>query len=551
MQLTQNLPNVEKSFNNFCAATTGDMQQREWVKMCTDVGLVGGDTGLTITDVDLIWAKVKPRAARKIALLEFELGLVEVSKQQGVPPATVFRQVSKSKGPILKARSTSLRGPERFYYDKSLYTGTAVNGGPTTVDAGHGGLINDISELCDRSKTDVRGVKEYDSSRLRMASSVTTADQKSTLKMTRNIAHELSPDRRRSGAASGALGFYLDEGAQRAQMDTASAGAEKNHNSLSPPTGVPQGRRSIANSQPPRSDKDSSSEYEAPRRQSVISEPRSRPIPDFLNDNHRNMAPEKESEEDYYSDEEAEEEDDEDCPGGLAASLARVEATLGAYGGLMERDEGKKPRSKSMLAKSQSAAADGFFGRPSRQQKEMRYDDDESSVNESEVWNGGHTEDRRRSALAYVKSGGGADLGRRPAYAISEQEETPQRRRNTANGSQAFSPPSRTYVKPGNVPGRGPERFFYDKSLYTGSARSSRHGGSSTAHIDAVSDLSQITRGGPRAGGSARSTFSSRHNEAARSSTAHTDAVSDLSQITRGGPRASGTNRKAPLQSFR
>ena len=29
------------------------------VKLCTDVGLVGGDTSMTITDIDLIWTKVR------------------------------------------------------------------------------------------------------------------------------------------------------------------------------------------------------------------------------------------------------------------------------------------------------------------------------------------------------------------------------------------------------------------------------------------------------------------------------------------------------------
>lgn len=39
-------------------------------------------------------------------------------------------------------------------HTQSLYTGTHVNGGPSTVD-GNG----DLSDLCDRSTADVRGVK--------------------------------------------------------------------------------------------------------------------------------------------------------------------------------------------------------------------------------------------------------------------------------------------------------------------------------------------------------------------------------------------------------
>ena len=44
--------------------------------------------------------------------------------------------------------------------DKSQYTGVYARGGPTTVDAGRGGMVSDISQTCDRSAADVRGVKK-------------------------------------------------------------------------------------------------------------------------------------------------------------------------------------------------------------------------------------------------------------------------------------------------------------------------------------------------------------------------------------------------------
>jgi len=47
----------------------------------------------------------------------------------------------------------------KFHDDKSLYTGVYAQGGPTTVDAGKG-AISDISQLCDRSSADVRGIKK-------------------------------------------------------------------------------------------------------------------------------------------------------------------------------------------------------------------------------------------------------------------------------------------------------------------------------------------------------------------------------------------------------
>lgn len=46
----------------------------------------------------------------------------------------------------------------KFHDDKSQYTGVYARGGPTTVDAGRGGMVSDISQTCNRSKADVRGV---------------------------------------------------------------------------------------------------------------------------------------------------------------------------------------------------------------------------------------------------------------------------------------------------------------------------------------------------------------------------------------------------------
>jgi hypothetical protein len=48
----------------------------------------------------------------------------------------------------------------KFHDDKTLYSGVYANGGPSTVDAGKGN-ISDISQLCDRTSADVRGVKKH------------------------------------------------------------------------------------------------------------------------------------------------------------------------------------------------------------------------------------------------------------------------------------------------------------------------------------------------------------------------------------------------------
>ena len=48
----------------------------------------------------------------------------------------------------------------KFHDDKSTYTGVYAKGGPSTVDVGGSGKISDISQLCDKSGANVRGVKK-------------------------------------------------------------------------------------------------------------------------------------------------------------------------------------------------------------------------------------------------------------------------------------------------------------------------------------------------------------------------------------------------------
>ena len=49
-------------------------------------------------------------------------------------------------------------GYVKLFDDKSTYTGVYARGGPSVVDAGKT-KISDISQVCDRTKADVRGVK--------------------------------------------------------------------------------------------------------------------------------------------------------------------------------------------------------------------------------------------------------------------------------------------------------------------------------------------------------------------------------------------------------
>lgn len=140
----------------FRAFTNGahDMDGRTLVKFAKDSKLI--DKKLTATDVDLIFAKVKDKAARKITFYQFEHALDQMAVKKGVRKDDMMKQVQKSGGPTFQGTKADY---VKFHDDKSLYTGVYANGGPSTVDMGRG-KISSISELCDRTAADVRGIKK-------------------------------------------------------------------------------------------------------------------------------------------------------------------------------------------------------------------------------------------------------------------------------------------------------------------------------------------------------------------------------------------------------
>lgn len=74
-----------------------------------------------------------------------------LSSTSSLPQIRTLRRAATCKEKTRKGRS----GPERFFYDKSSWTGTAKNGGPTTIDAN----LSEPSYHLDRSASDVRGVR--------------------------------------------------------------------------------------------------------------------------------------------------------------------------------------------------------------------------------------------------------------------------------------------------------------------------------------------------------------------------------------------------------
>jgi p25-alpha. len=126
------------------------MDNRQFAKAIKDCGLV--DKYFTLIDVDIIFAQVKNPSQRKITFPQFESALYLIADQKGVHPEDIARTIFLSGGPKYEGTKPE---PVRLHDDKSLYTGVYARGGPSTVDYG-----KDLSELCDRSPADIRGIKK-------------------------------------------------------------------------------------------------------------------------------------------------------------------------------------------------------------------------------------------------------------------------------------------------------------------------------------------------------------------------------------------------------
>lgn len=111
---------------------------------------------VTSTDIDIIFAKVKTKGKRKISLDQFKEGLKLVAAKKKLTVDELMAKAAAAGGPKFKGTKADF---VKFHDDKTTYTGVYAKGGPTNVDT-KGGQISDISQLCDRTKADVRGVKK-------------------------------------------------------------------------------------------------------------------------------------------------------------------------------------------------------------------------------------------------------------------------------------------------------------------------------------------------------------------------------------------------------
>lgn len=154
MKLSNNpAGSLEEVFKGFSQGGP-DIDGKTFAKMAKDCKIL--DKNLTATDIDLIFAKVKDKTGRRINFQQFSEGIKQCADKKKISFEELSKKICATGGPVFAGTKTD---NVKFHDDKSLYTGVYAQGGPSTVDAGKGN-ISDISQLCDRTGADVRGVKK-------------------------------------------------------------------------------------------------------------------------------------------------------------------------------------------------------------------------------------------------------------------------------------------------------------------------------------------------------------------------------------------------------
>ena len=146
-------PTLEDVFKGFSGGKS-EMSTKEFLKLNKDCGFI--DKHYTSTDVDLIFTKSKSKTSKVLTYEQFTHALGDIATKKKIDTDAVIEKIITAGGPTFTGTKADY---VKFHDDKTLYTGVYANGGPTNVDIGNG-IVSDISQTCDRSSSDVRGVKK-------------------------------------------------------------------------------------------------------------------------------------------------------------------------------------------------------------------------------------------------------------------------------------------------------------------------------------------------------------------------------------------------------
>ena len=147
-----------KSLKDVFKSFTGgkpEMESKVYAKLYKETGII--DKKFTVNDADINFSKVKSGKVKTITFDQFEKTLELAAAKKGTTKDALVQKIVAHGGATYAGTKADY---VKFHDDKSTYTGVYARGGPTTVDAGRGGMVSDISQTCDRSAADVRGVKK-------------------------------------------------------------------------------------------------------------------------------------------------------------------------------------------------------------------------------------------------------------------------------------------------------------------------------------------------------------------------------------------------------
>jgi len=108
---------LKEVFEGFTAGAA-EMDGKTFAKMAKDTKIL--DKALTATDIDLIFAKVKDKAARKITYSQFQRAIEECAAKKKITFEQLEEKILAVGGPVFTGTKTD---KVKFHDDKSLYTG--------------------------------------------------------------------------------------------------------------------------------------------------------------------------------------------------------------------------------------------------------------------------------------------------------------------------------------------------------------------------------------------------------------------------------------------
>ncbi|CAL8255831.1 unnamed protein product [Boreogadus saida] len=125
---------LEESFRRFAIhgdtrATGKEMHGKNWSKLCKDCNVIDGKS-ITLTDVDIVFTKVKKKSCRNITFDEFKAALGELAKKKykekpaEEAEAEVFKLI-EGKAPVISGVTRAVASPTvSRLTDTSKFTGS-------------------------------------------------------------------------------------------------------------------------------------------------------------------------------------------------------------------------------------------------------------------------------------------------------------------------------------------------------------------------------------------------------------------------------------------